>query len=356
MRTVPFACSAVPTRSRRCPVRRQRCDSDHAARGRRRLGRPLQLLSGSSAPARHQRLQRGREGVLGRRAEADHQTGRPRARPVPVAAQPVGGDTVGGERGEHLGLGRAVRRQVEHGVQPGGDAPGPHRGHLSQGGDELVSAVAVAQAGAADVTVETAGGDQLRERQLLDHAVLAVGQLLRQRNWGDERLRQHHPAQAQTGRQALARRADVDHTIGVDGLEQRRRAGGRSGARRRSRPRPRSRRRRGPGRTRRAGAATGWCPSGTGGPASRRPHRHHARPGRPGGRGRRRRRRRRGSARSARPGRSGRGTPSCTGSPCRPSSCRARERWRRGARGPARTRRRRPAARGRARTPRARAR
>ena len=163
--------------------------------------------------------QRGRERVLGRGPEADDDAGPPRARSVPVAAEPVHHDPVGGQRGDDLGLGRAVLREVHDGVQAGGDAPDADRRHGAQRGHELVPPSPVAQPVAADVPVQPSGVDELGQRGLLDDARLPVGQLLGRRHRLHQVGRQDHPPEAEPGRQALAGRADVDDVVGVHALE-----------------------------------------------------------------------------------------------------------------------------------------
>ena len=132
--------------------------------------------------------------------------GRRGREPVPVAAEPVHDDPVRGQRGDDLGLGRAVLREVHDGVQAGGDAPDTDRRHGAQRGHELVPPSPVAQPVAADVPVQPSGVDELGQRGLLDDARLPVGQLLGRQATGSTRSsgRTIHPRRSPGARLLLA--------------------------------------------------------------------------------------------------------------------------------------------------------
>ena len=69
------------------------------------------------------------------------------------------------------------------------------------------------------MAVVSAGGQQRGEGDLVHHRTPGVGQALRQPDRADQVRGQHHPADAQSRRQCLARRADVDHPVRRDALQ-----------------------------------------------------------------------------------------------------------------------------------------
>ena len=69
------------------------------------------------------------------------------------------------------------------------------------------------------MAVVGARGQQRSERDLVHHRASGVGQALRQPGRADELWGHHHPPDAQSGRQCLARRADIDHPIRCDALQ-----------------------------------------------------------------------------------------------------------------------------------------
>ena len=67
--------------------------------------------------------------------------------------------------------------------------------------------------------VVSAGRQQLCECDLIHHRTSGVGQAFRERDRADEMRRQHHPPDPQSGRERLARRADIHHPVGRDALQ-----------------------------------------------------------------------------------------------------------------------------------------
>ena len=110
------------------------------------------------------------------------------------------------------------RRSSE--VQAGGHAlhaavrePGGQRG------DERVPAVRVLAAGAAQVAVDLARGQQPGVGALGDHGAARVDRPALPGHGGGELGRREQPAEPQRGRQRLRRRADVDDPVGREALE-----------------------------------------------------------------------------------------------------------------------------------------
>ena len=85
--------------------------------------------------------------------------------------------------------------------------------------DQRVAARAVARAHAAQVAVELAAGDEVRERVLLDPRRALVGEVLLAGGSARRGARDDEPAEPQRGRERLARRAGVDDPLRLEPLE-----------------------------------------------------------------------------------------------------------------------------------------
>ena len=84
---------------------------------------------------------------------------------------------------------------------------------------ERVAAGAVAAAHAAQVAVELAALEEVRERLLADPLGAHVGQVLLAADRLEQRRRDDEPAEPQRGRERLARRAGVGDAVGLEALE-----------------------------------------------------------------------------------------------------------------------------------------
>ena len=105
-------------------------------------------------------------------------------------------------------------------VQAGGDAL--DRGVRELVGERLherVAAGAVAAAHAAQVAVELAALEEVRERLLADPLGAHVGQVLLAADRLEQRRRDDEPAEPQRGRERLARRAGVGDAVGLEALQ-----------------------------------------------------------------------------------------------------------------------------------------
>ncbi len=156
--------------------------------------------------------------MLGGGAVADDETRSVGHRGVEGGAEGTDGDLAGQEAVDHRLLRAAV--QVEDHVEPGGDARRCQVGDgVGQRGQEVVPAAAVAEPGPAELAVVGPRVDQLGQGQLFQHRGVAVGEVLDLPQLVPERAGDGHPGQAQSGGQALGRRAHVDHVLGVEGLQ-----------------------------------------------------------------------------------------------------------------------------------------
>ena len=136
-----------------------------------------------------------------------------------VAADPVDAHT----KSQRLSHDRAL---AHVGGQPGHQVQArrlPNRLQLRdvsvQRLEECVAPAPVDGSHTAQVVIELAVGDEVREGQLVDRRRTTVGQALGCGYVIDETPWQCHPAESQPGRQSLARRADVDDTLRRQPLE-----------------------------------------------------------------------------------------------------------------------------------------
>ena len=113
-----------------------------------------------------------------------------------------------------------VAGQVDEHVEPAA-APGrtPVRELTREGGQQRLAASRVAQAHAPEVTLELAAGDEVGESELPGDLRARVLDRLRGDQGPGEPRRREHPAEAHARRQALARRADVEHAVRGESLE-----------------------------------------------------------------------------------------------------------------------------------------
>ena len=104
-------------------------------------------------------------------------------------------------------------------MQAGGDPGDPHAGRVAvQGRDEPVAPAPVGEPRAADVAVVGAALDERGERQLVEHAALAVGRRLRGHHVVDEVRGKDEPPETHAGCQRLARGPGVDDVLGRERL------------------------------------------------------------------------------------------------------------------------------------------
>ena len=155
---------------------------------------------GDGPVAEHQRRGSGVErlAVVGHRVEDD---------------PPAGGLVANGLRVIALG-------QFDRHVQAGGDARDDSLGELTR--ERLhhrVALPAVARTHAAQVPVELASRDEIGECVLLDARCSAVADQLVLRDALEQYGGHDEPAQAERGRERLARRARIDHVLGREPLQ-----------------------------------------------------------------------------------------------------------------------------------------
>ena len=113
-----------------------------------------------------------------------------------------------------------ARRQLDGQVQAGGDAADGRLGEgVGQRRHEGLAAARVAKAHPPQVAVEVAARQELGERDLLDPGRPAVGQELLLAHRREQPRRHDEPAEPKRRRQRLARRAGVDHPIGLEPLD-----------------------------------------------------------------------------------------------------------------------------------------
>ena len=102
-------------------------------------------------------------------------------------------------------------RQLDEGVEAGGDAGDPHPERVSfQRGHQPVSPAAIDEPRSPDVAVVGAGDDELGERELVDRAGVPVRQGLGRADLVDQPPREHKPTQPQARRECLARGPGID--------------------------------------------------------------------------------------------------------------------------------------------------
>jgi hypothetical protein len=174
------------------------------------------------------------KGVFVRCAVADHQCGRMRIGGSPVRAEPFEGEAVAGRACDDVVFGVVVW-QFEQQVEAGRDTGDAHPGGMpAQGIDEPVAPPPVGEPGPADLPVVVAGGDELSEGELVEAAGAAVRESLDGDDVVDERrgVRASRAAGPEQGPYWRCRRRQRARGR-VPG--RRRRAGDRSGIRRRSR-------------------------------------------------------------------------------------------------------------------------
>src|SRR6266511_3337119 len=128
-------------------------------------------------------------------AVAEHQPWRGRAARQVEPAEAVEPDP-GGGRAPHQVLLVGAGRQLDHGVQAGGGAPNPQAGRVpGERAHQRVAAAPVAGTAGAQVAVVGAGGEQVREGELLQGGRAEVGVVLGVDQRGQQVPRRHQPAE-----------------------------------------------------------------------------------------------------------------------------------------------------------------
>jgi hypothetical protein len=139
--------------------------------------------------------------MLGRGAVTDDQSRLVVMRPLPVISQRLQGQPVLSRAGQDLLFARAVRRQLEQRMQPGGYAADLHLRHgRVQPGKQQITPPPVAQPGRSDVPVIGMGVDQVSQHQLAQRRTGGVGVPFGAAELVGQRLRCRDPAEPERGR------------------------------------------------------------------------------------------------------------------------------------------------------------
>ena len=134
----------------------------------------------------------------------------------------MGGEDADAARGcaREDGVDVGVGRQRHGDVQPGRRAADLVVGQvLAEGRHEPVAPAAVAQAHPAQVAIELAALDERGQRELVERRRAAVGPAALVGDRAGEGAGQDHPAQAQRGRERLARGAEVGDAPRAEALQ-----------------------------------------------------------------------------------------------------------------------------------------